>query len=219
MQTNMGLSESTCEAFGRKDLGRHPACGGDMKKVAAFLVLLVLIIFPAATRAQVKEIGEAETQPAPEIKRLFEAFGGDWDTSEKRERTQFFPNGGERKGSSHIRLAAGGAMLVSEGQSDGSAGPLSYIIVVWWDKEANRYGYFTCFKDSGSDCEVRGTARWDGDKFINDYEEVVDGKRMKFRDTFQDITPSSHTLVFAWVKDDGSTEPVIISKSIRSPKK
>jgi hypothetical protein len=36
----------------------------------------------------------------------------------------------------------------------------------------------------------------DGDKFVNDYEEVVAGKKMKFRDTFQDIKPNSHTLVF-----------------------
>jgi hypothetical protein len=187
-----------------------------MKNVAAFfLALLALMVFSAQLRAQVKELGEANVAPAPEIKRLFEAFAGDWDTSEKRERTQFFPNGGERKGRSHARLAAGGAMLVMEGHSDGSAGPLSYIIVVWWDKDANLYRYFTCFKDSGSGCEVRGTAKWDGDKFVNDYQEVVHGKTMTFRDTFQDITPKSHTLVFAWVKDDGSTEPVIISKSVR----
>jgi hypothetical protein len=32
---------------------------------------------------------------------------------------------------------------------------------------------------------------------------------MKFRDTFQDIKPNSYTLVFVWVKDDGSTQPVI----------
>jgi len=179
------------------------------------LGLLVLIVLLGSLPAQLKEVGEANLTPTPEIKRLYEALGGDWDTSEKREHTQFFPDGGERKGKSHVRLAAGGAMLVMEGHSDGSAGPLSYIIVVWWDKGANLYRYFTCFKDSGSGCEVRGTAKWDGDKFVNDYQEAERGKPMKFRDTFQDITPKSHTLVFAWVKDDGSTEPVIISKSVR----
>jgi hypothetical protein len=179
------------------------------------LVLLALIVIPAGARPQVREIGEVNVRPTPETKRLFEAFAGDWDTSERRERTQFFPNGGERKGRSHVRLAAGGAMLVMEGRSDGSAGPLSYIIVVWWDTGANLYRYFTCFKAGDTGCEVRGTAHWDGDKFVNDYEEVVDSKKMKFRDTFQDITPNSHTLVFAWVKDDGSTQPVIISKAVR----
>jgi hypothetical protein len=108
-------------------------------------------------------------------------------------------------------------MLIMEGHSEGSAGLLNYIIVVWWDKDANLYRYFTCFKDTGSGCEVRGTAHWEGGTFVNDYEEMVDGKKMKFRDTFQDITPNSHTLVFAWVKDDGSTQPVIISKAVRRP--
>lgn len=187
-----------------------------MKNPSTFsLAMLALIICPVRFCAQVREIGETNIRPAPEIKRLFETFAGDWDTSEKREKTRFFPNGGERKGRSHVRLAAGGAMLVMEGHSDGSAGPLSYIIVVWWDKDASLYRYFTCFKDTDSGCEVRGTAHWDGNKFVNDYEEVVDGKKMMFRDTFQEITPISHTLVFAWVKDDGSLQPVIISKAVR----
>ena len=196
------------------------------KKIAEFsfavvliLAALALVAFPNLLRAQVVEIGETNVQPIAEMKKLFESFGGDWDTTEKRERTQFFPNGGERSGRSHARLAAGGAMLVMEGHSDGTAGPLSYIIVVWWDKNANLYRYFTCFRDTGSDCEVRGTAHWDRDNFVNDYEEVVDGKRMKFRDTFEDITPNSHTLVFAWLKDDGSIQPVIISKAMRRTKR
>jgi len=67
--------------------------------------------------------------------------------------------------------------------------------VVWWDKDASLYGFFTCFKDTGSGCEVRGAAHWDGDKFVNDYEEVVDGKKLRFRDTFQDITANSHMMV------------------------
>jgi len=109
-----------------------------MKKIAGLsLMALMLVSFPAVVSAQVAEIGEANVQPSPEIKKLFEAFAGDWDTSEKRERTQFFPNGGERKGRSHIRLGTGGAMLLIEGHSDGTAGPLSYIIAVWWDKDAN----------------------------------------------------------------------------------
>ncbi len=62
---------------------------------------------------------------------------------------------------------------------------------------------------------MRGSAKRDGTKFVNDYEEVWHGKTLKFRDTFQDFTPDSYTLVFAWVKDDGSAEPVIITKGIR----
>jgi len=62
---------------------------------------------------------------------------------------------------------------------------------------------------------VKCAAHCDCDKFVSDYEEVVAGKKMKFRDTFQDIKPNSYTLVFVWVKDDGPTQPVIITKAVR----
>jgi hypothetical protein len=128
-----------------------------VQNVCVFSLGLALIAFPAGPRAQLKEIGEVNVQPTPEIKKLFEALAGDWDTSEKREHTRFFPSGGERKGRSHVRLAAGGAMSVMEGRSDGSAGPLSYIIVVWWDKDTNLfYGSFSQVSDYGA----YGLDRW-----------------------------------------------------------
>jgi hypothetical protein len=46
-----------------------------MKNVSAFSLALALIVFPAWSSAQVKEIGEANVPPTPEIKRLFEALG------------------------------------------------------------------------------------------------------------------------------------------------
>lgn len=134
------------------------------------------------------------------------------------ERTALFPNGGERKGRTQIRLASGGAMAM-EGHSDGSAGPLSYLIVIWWDKAAQRYGFFACFEDAGSGCQVRGTAHWERDKFVNDYEEVVHGKKVQCRDTFQDITPDSYSLVFVVVKGDGSTEEQIVTRAVRRSRK
>jgi len=126
---------------------------------------LTLVAFPAVVCAQIAEGREANLQPTPEIKKLFEAFAGDCDTSGNRERTQCFP------------------------KATPAAQP-----------------------DRG------GSAHWDGNKFVNHYEEGVDGKKLRFRDTFQDITANPHTLVFAWIKDDGSMKPVIISKSVRRSK-
>jgi hypothetical protein len=110
---------------------------------------LTLVAFPAVVCAQIAEAGEAKLQPSPEIKKLFEVFAGDWDTSGNRERTQFFP------------------------KATPAAQP-----------------------DRGE------TAHWDGDKFVNQYEEVVDGKKLRFRDT------SAGTLC----------EPVITSKAVRRSK-
>jgi hypothetical protein len=53
------------------------------------LMGLTLLAFPAVPCAHIAEVGEVSVQPTPEIKKLFEAFAGDWDTGEKRERTQF----------------------------------------------------------------------------------------------------------------------------------
>jgi hypothetical protein len=83
------------------------------------LWLVLLALAASGTARGQKEITNLPARPTPEIKRLFEAFAGDWDTTEKRERTRFFPNGGERKGRSRVRLGAAGAMLVMEGHSDG----------------------------------------------------------------------------------------------------
>jgi hypothetical protein len=92
-------------------------------------------------------------------------------------------------------------------------------MVIWWDKAAQRYGFFTCFKDAGSGCQVRGTAHWEGDKFVNDHEEVVHGEKVQMRDTFQDITPESYSLVFVVVKEDGSTEKQIVTRAVGRLKK
>ena len=77
---------------------------------------------------------------------------------------------------SHWRLAIGGTTPIDEGHSDGTAGPLDHLLLFWWDKEAKTYRLFVCFKDQGSACRVGGTAHWEGDTFVNDYEETVHGK-------------------------------------------
>jgi hypothetical protein len=93
------------------------------------------------------------------MERLAKAFVGDWDTTESMERSQYFPSGGGRHGTSRWRLGAGGTTLIGEGNSDGSVGPLSYLITIWWDKKTNVYYFFTCFKDTAAlvGCVARPT--------------------------------------------------------------
>src|SRR6266852_1194163 len=124
---------------------------------------------------------------SPEMEKLARAFVGEWDTTESMEHSEYFPHGGGRSGKSHWRLGVGGTTLIAEGNSDGSVGPLSYLITIWWDKKSKTYGFFTCFKDTGSSCRVRGTAHWEGDTFVNDYEEMENGKSIKWRDSFTQI--------------------------------
>ena len=114
-----------------------------------------------------------------------------------------------------ISLRARERKYPAPGSSDGSAGRLDHLIVIWWDKDAKNYGFFVCFKDWGSGCEIRGTARWEADEFVNDYTEDVKGKPAKMRDTFTSITPNSHTLIAAIKTADGKMKTLITTRSTR----
>jgi hypothetical protein len=182
--------------------------------------IVTRLIFTALTCSLVlaqSSISPASSEAAasPEMDRVAKAFVGDWNSTETMERSDFFPNGGGRRGSSHWRLGVGGTTLIGEGHSDGSVGPLRYLITIWWDKNTKLYYFFTCFKDTGSSCKVRGTAPWEGDTFVNDYEEVEHGKPTKWRDSFVQITPTSYTLIAARDAGDGTMKALITTRDTR----
>lgn len=155
-------------------------------------------------------------RPSPEMAKVANALAGNWNNTETMERGEFFPNGGERKGVSSCRLSSGDVSLICEGDSDGSAGPLHHLIVIWWDGNANVYRFFTCFQDGAeSNCRVRGTAHWEGNDFVNDYSEDANGKSMKMRDSFVKITHESHVLVAAIEDSDGHMKTLITTRSTR----
>lgn len=158
--------------------------------------------------------GPAEPTSSPEMNRLAKALVGDWTTVETMERSEFFPNGGSRHGIVHVRLAAGGNTLIYEVHSNGSAGKLDGFHAIWWDKGAKLYNFFACFNNPNNPCKMRGTAHWEGTTFVNDYEEIVDGKKRPFRDSFV-ITPTSHTLIAAIDMGNGTMKTVITTRGTR----
>jgi hypothetical protein len=131
----------------------------------------------------------------PEIARVAKVLAGNWNTAEIVQHGKPVPDDAGRRGTVHVKLAGGGSALVSEGLSIGSVGgELQWFITIWWDPDAKCYRFLTCFRtptDAG--CELRGTAHWDGDTFVNDYEKVINGKRTKVQDLWTDITPTSYT--------------------------
>jgi hypothetical protein len=114
----------------------------------------------------------------------------------------------------HARLADGGTTLVYEVHSDGSAGVVDGFLSVWWDKNASSYYFFACFNDPNGPCKSRGTAHWEGDRFVNDYDLVSNGKRTHWRDTFA-FTATSHTLVAATNTGNVDMKPVITTRATR----
>ena len=176
----------------------------------------VSLLFPSLAFAGAKNTSRTAGAVSPEMVRLADALVGHWKNVETMERSKFFPTGGERTGLSSCRLATGGTNLVCEGDSNGSAGPLHHLIVIWWDRPARVYRFFTCFQEGKeSSCKVRGTAHWEGDDFVNDYAEQVDGKTVKMRDSFIHIRPDSHVLVAAIEDSPGHLTTVITTRSTR----
>ena len=187
-----------------------------MKRISLLSLLLVSAVVLSLLHARVAKPSEpAASAASPEMEKLAKALAGDWNTAEKMEPSRFFPNGGLRKGIAHVRLVAGGAALMDEVDSDGSAGPLHGLVVIWWDKPENIYNFFVCFNDSKTPCKLRGTAHWEGDTFVNDYEEMFEGKTIKCRDSFTHITPTSHSLVAAVDAGDGTMKTLITTTSTR----
>jgi hypothetical protein len=147
--------------------------------------------------------------------RLARALVGEWDTAETMETSEFFPKGGSRHGRANVRLVAGGTTLLDEVHSDGSAGPLDGLVAIWWDPRAATYRFFVCFDDPGQPCRERGTAHWERDTFVNEYEESAPAGKTRWQDVFRDITPTSHTLVAGIVRADGTLRGLITTRSTR----
>jgi hypothetical protein len=163
---------------------------------------------------QTSEIGTTEPAANPQIERLAKALAGDWNTTETMERGEFFPNGGSRHGVVHAHLAAGGTTLIYEVNSDGDAGKLDGFIAIWWDKAAKLYHFFACFNNPEHPCSARGDAHWEGDRLVNNYFEVVKGKKTRWQDSFS-FTSSTHTLVAAEDVGRGKMKSVITTRATR----
>ena len=163
-------------------------------------------------------LGQSRDSAAiPEMARLAKVLAGDWNTVEIMQHGKPVPEGAGRHGTVHVTLVGGGTALVSEGQSTGAVGgDLSWFITIWWDAGAKVYRFLTCFRTSAdASCELRGTAHWEDDTFVNDYEEVINGRRTKIQDVWTDITPNSHTLTEAHDTGNGVMKPFVVSQSTR----
>ena len=184
-----------------------------MKKIFVRLIALVVMSSWLCAPAQQKRpVPSSAANPARvEVYKLLRSFEGSWSVFENFQRGEFFPKGGSRRGTAKITAGPGRLSLVEDYHSNGSAGELDLLAIIWWDTTTRTYHPLICAND-GDGCVARGTARWQGDKFINDYDEVIGGKKRKMRDTFSDITPNSFTLVAAVFTQGSEWQTLITTK-------
>ena len=102
------------------------------------LTLWLMLIYPDALPVA------AASAASPSMNKLFRVFVGDWTVSETFQRNEFFPRGGERKGEARFTVGTGGTSLIEDYHSNGSAGKLDFLLVIWWVPDARVYKVFTC---------------------------------------------------------------------------
>jgi hypothetical protein len=141
------------------------------------------------------------------MQRLFQTFIGEWNVSEVFEASAT-KQGRTRHGVCSIKAGPGFSML-EDCRTNGSAGELQFLGVLWWDPKANAYQFFTCANVEG--CAMRGTARWEGNRLVNSWEEEDKGKRVTYKDSFVDLSPASFTLISEGVSD-GTTVWRVVTK-------
>lgn len=166
-----------------------------MKTVGTLLVLVAALGL-AGTGSEARNrrpVGPAanEFRPSPEMQRLFDVFNGKWKVAEHFE-ISGSRQGGSRLGTASFRSGPGFS-LIEDYTSKGSAGPLHFFALLWWDQSAQAYRLLTCANNDG--CRMRGTAKWEGNTLVNSWTQDESGKPVAFRDSFEDISPRGFRLV------------------------
>ena len=125
------------------------------------ITVLILFTLAWAQRAE-RAATSAESDSSPEIERLVKSFGGEWKVVETLEHSEFSPNGGARKGTARVSLGTGGTTVIEDYHSDGTAGRMDFIAIIWWDKDAKLYRFFTCASEPAEFCSLSASLRKTG---------------------------------------------------------
>ena len=185
-----------------------------MKRIFLLLVAATILSSRLPVEAKQKKPAQPEIAANPsriEVYKLLRFFEGTWSVFENLQKNEFFPKGGTRRGTARITPGPGRLSLIEDYHSNGSAGQLDLLAIIWWDNKAQIYRPLVC-ANGEEGCIVRGTVRWQGNALINDYEEVMGGKKRKMRDTFSEITPTSFTLVAAVFTQGSEWQPLITTR-------
>jgi hypothetical protein len=174
------------------------------------VVVTASLLLGAGTLAGAQQTTDQNAASAahPEMHKLFRAFLGRWTVKETFERNEYSPGGGERSGTARFTVGSGGSSLIEDYHSNGSAGRLDFLAVVWWDPGERAYRSFTC-TNAPNACALRGSATWSGDTFTSDYIQSINGMSTKLQDVYSDITPTSFKLVSGIPGEGAKLQPLI----------
>jgi hypothetical protein len=163
-------------------------------RIVCFLAIVKLSLSLAIADESEQKSTSTPRQSSLEMQRLFNAFLGTWQVSEKIEPSEAMPNGGAGEGTEVYRAGPGGVSIIEEIHLKQTTGEISGLGVGWWDQQAHGYRAVWCDSENPSDCILMAhLAKWKGDQFVLRDEFERNGKKFDFKEVFSEITPTSFT--------------------------
>jgi uncharacterized protein DUF1579 len=130
----------------------------------------------------------APLQPGPEMRKLGFLIG-DWGASDKYEKTDLIPNGGEGSGTYKTVIGPGSLSLLTDYHYKGPHGESNGHQVLTWDPKEKQYaGYI--FASSFPGCIVV-SGNWEGSSLVLSGEYEVRGMKVNFEEIYSDISEQS----------------------------
>ena len=159
--------------------------------MSLLIVLLGFTLGRTQSHAAAPKPPRDDLHPSVEMQKLFDVFVGTWRVRESFE-ISALQQGKARRGTASFRSGPGFS-LIEDYNSDGSAGALRFLALTWWDRQDKVYRFLTCANDDG--CAVGGRSKWEGNAFVNSWQEKTNGRIVSFRDSFRDISHKRFQLV------------------------
>jgi len=120
------------------------------------------------------------------------------------------PNGGTSEGREVWRPGPGGLSLIEDYSSKGAAGDFQGMSVTW-DESGKGYRSIWCDNTQTDGCIVMSKlGKWEGDRLVLGDEREINGKKVAFRETVSEITPTSFKQTIEQQESDGPLKTTIV---------
>jgi hypothetical protein len=104
-------------------------------RLVCLLLTINLSICSAFGQQPQQKSTNAVRSPNPEMQKLFNAFLGTWQVTEKIEPSEEMPNGGAGEGEEIYRAGLGNTSFIEEIRLKESTGEISGLGVGWWTRK------------------------------------------------------------------------------------
>ena len=151
--------------------------------------------------------------PVPALQKL---MLGSWSTRITYDKSKDLPNGEVAAGEENWYPGPGGLSLVEEYREHNSKGEIQGLGVAWWDASLNAYHVLWYESTDPAGCTIpNGVARWEGDHLVLASQQEVGGKKLKFREIFSDITPTSFRQTLYSAEGDSELKAFVTIRATR----